>query len=468
MVIEKDFFMGKDLNGNNNIKITLIALGCSKNLVDCENMSTELKMAGYDVINDVPDSDIVVINTCGFIESAKKEAIDNILSVADYKVPNGNVKKIIVSGCLSQRYPEDILKELPEVDAVLGTAHYGDIVDVVGKLSKEFDKESDKINLTSGVGGYSHLVKDRELSTEAYAWLKIGEGCLNRCSFCAIPLIRGPFVSRPMDEIVEEAKIIASRGVREIVLAAQDTTNYGIELYKERSLTKLLKKLSEIEGIEMIRVMYGYMDGITPDLIEEIANNPKVAHYLDIPIQHGCNKILKAMHRRDTAELITSRLEMIRKAIPDCIIRTTVMVGFPGETEDDFRELKENLKKWKFDRLGCFMFSPEEGTVAFDMPDQIDEETKQRRYEEIYELQQQISGEQSQKRLGTVTKVNICSVSDDGIFYIGRSYGESPEVDPVIYIASQKEELKIGDFVDVKIVDCSDNYDMTAVTIDGN
>lgn len=468
MVIEKDFFMGKELNGNNNIKITLIALGCSKNLVDCENMSTELKMAGYDVINDVPDSDIVVINTCGFIESAKKEAIDNILSVAEYKVPNGNVKKIIVSGCLSQRYPEDILKELPEVDAVLGTAHYGDIVDVVGKLSKEFDKESDKINLTSGVGGYSHLVKDRELSTEAYAWLKIGEGCLNRCSFCAIPLIRGPFVSRPMDEIVEEAKIIASRGVREIVLAAQDTTNYGIELYKERSLTKLLKKLSEIEGIEMIRVMYGYMDGITPDLIEEIANNPKVAHYLDIPIQHGCNKILKAMHRRDTAELITSRLEMIRNAIPDCIIRTTVMVGFPGETEEDFKELKENLKKWKFDRLGCFMFSPEEGTKAYDMPDQVDEETKQRRYEEIYELQSQISAMQSQKRLGTVTRVNICSVSDDGIFYIGRSYGESPEVDPVIYIASQKEELSIGEFVDVKIVDCSDNYDMTAVTIDGN
>ncbi len=468
MVIEKDFFMGKELNGNNNIKITLIALGCSKNLVDCENMSTELKMAGYDVINDVPDSDIVVINTCGFIESAKKEAIDNILSVAEYKVPNGNVKKIIVSGCLSQRYPEDILKELPEVDAVLGTAHYGDIVDVVGKLSKEFDKESDKINLTSGVGGYSHLVKDREPSTEAYAWLKIGEGCLNRCSFCAIPLIRGPFVSRPMDEIVEEAKIIASRGVREIVLAAQDTTNYGIELYKERSLTKLLKKLSEIEGIEMIRVMYGYMDGITPDLIEEIANNPKVAHYLDIPIQHGCNKILKAMHRRDTAELITSRLEMIRNAIPDCIIRTTVMVGFPGETEEDFKELKENLKKWKFDRLGCFMFSPEEGTKAYDMPDQVDEETKQRRYEEIYELQSQISAMQSQKRLGTVTRVNICSVSDDGIFYIGRSYGESPEVDPVIYIASQKEELSIGEFVDVKIVDCSDNYDMTAVTIDGN
>ena len=450
---------------NKDIKITLLALGCSKNLIDCENMSTQLKQAGYDVINDVPESDIVVINTCGFIESAKKEAIDAILEVADFKVPNGNVKKIIVSGCLSQRYPEDILKDLPEVDAVLGTAHYGDIVDVVAKLSSEFDVESEKINLTTGVGGYEHLIKERELSTEAYAWIKIGEGCLHRCAFCAIPLIRGTFVSRPMEDIIEEAKIIASRGVKEIVLAAQDTTNYGIELYKERCLTKLLQKLSEIDGIELIRVMYGYMDGITPDLIEEMAKNPKVAHYLDIPIQHGCNKILKAMYRRDTAELITSRLEMIRKAMPDCIIRTTVMVGFPGETEEDFQELKDNLKKWKFDRLGCFIFSPEEGTKAYDMPDQIDEETKQRRYDEIYELQKQISGEQSKKRLGTVTKVNICSVSDDGIFYVGRSYGESPEVDPVIYIASQEEELHIGDFVDAKIVDCSDEYDMTAVTI---
>ncbi|MCR5490256.1 MAG: 30S ribosomal protein S12 methylthiotransferase RimO [Saccharofermentans sp.] len=460
--------MDMNITDKKSIKITLLALGCSKNLVDCETMSTLLKEAGYNVINDVPASDIVVINTCGFIESAKKEAIDAILDVADYKTPNGNVKKIIVSGCLSQRYPEDIIKELPEVDAVLGTAHYGDIVDIVAKLASEFDRESEKINLTTGVGGYKHLVKEREISTEAYAWLKIGEGCLNKCSFCAIPIIRGSFVSRPMEDIVEEAKIIASKGIKEIVLAAQDTTNYGIELYKERSLTKLLRKLSEIEGIELIRVMYGYMDGITPDLIEEMAKNPKVAHYLDIPIQHGCNKILKAMKRRDTAELITSRLEMIRAAMPDCIIRTTVMVGFPGETEEDFKELKDNLRKWKFDRLGCFIFSPEEGTKAFDMPDQIDDETKQRRYDEIYELQQQISAEQSQKRLGTVTRVNICSISDDGIFYVGRSYGEAPEVDPVIYVASQKEELKIGEFVDVKIADCSDDYDMTAVTIDGD
>ena len=458
--------MNKNATENSSIKITLLALGCSKNLIDCENMSTELKKAGYNVINNIEDSDIVVINTCGFIESAKTEAIDTILEVADYKVPNGNVRKIIVSGCLSQRYPEDILKDLPEVDAVLGTAHYGDIAEVVARLVSEFDDpEAEKINITSGKGGFSHLVTDRELSTDGYAWIKIGEGCLHRCSFCAIPLIRGTFVSRPMEEILEEAKIIAGRGVKEIILAAQDTTNYGIELYKERRLAELLKKLAEIDGIELIRVMYGYMDGITPDLIEVMAGNPKIAHYLDIPIQHGSDKILKAMYRRDTADLITSRLEMIRKAMPDCIIRTTVMVGFPGETEEDFRIMKENLKKWKFDRLGCFIFSPEEGTPAFDMPDQIDDETKQRRYDEIYELQKEISSEQSQKRLGTVTKVNICSVSDDGIFYVGRSYGESPEVDPVIYIASQEEELHIGDFVDAKIVDCSDEYDMTAVTI---
>ena len=448
-----------------DIKITLLALGCSKNLIDCENMSTELKNAGYNVINDVPESDIVVINTCGFIESAKKEAIDAILECADYKVPNGNVKKIVVSGCLSQRYPEDILKEMPEVDAVLGTAHYGDIVDVVAKLVSEIGEENpEKINLTSGVGGFSHLVKDRDVSTSGYAWLKIGEGCRHRCSFCAIPLIRGSFVSRPMEDIIEEAKIIAGKGIKEIVLAAQDTTNYGIELYGERCLAKLLRKLSEIEGIELIRVMYGYMDGITPDLIEEMANNPKVAHYLDIPIQHGSDKILKAMYRRDNAELITERLEMIRKAMPDCIIRTTVMVGFPGETEEDFNILKDNLRKWKFDRLGCFIFSPEEGTPAYDMPDQIDEETKQRRYDEIYALQKEISAEANRNRLGSIVSVTIDSISEDGIFYVGRSYGEAPEIDPLIYVVADKCELEIGKTYEVKIVDSSD-YELTGVTV---
>ena len=449
------FMERKDYN------ITLIALGCSKNLVDCECMSKLLKEAGYNVISDVDTADVAVINTCGFIESAKTEAISTILDVADYK-NEGRLKHIIATGCLAQRYSSEILEEMPEVDAVLGTAHYGDIVSVVDGLISEGNPE---IELTSGVGGLTHLLEDRDISTPGYAWLKIGEGCLHRCAFCAIPLIRGTFISRPMEDIVREAEVIASKGVKEVILAAQDTTNYGIDLYKKKCLPELLRKLSQIDGIEMIRVMYGYMDGMTDELIDEIASNPKVLHYFDIPIQHGSAKILKAMFRKDTPDLITERLAAIRKKIPDAIIRTTVMVGFPGETEEDFEELKANLVKWEFDRLGCFIFSPEEGTKAYDMEDQIPDDIKQRRYEEIYAVQQEISSKLTKKRLGTTVKVNIVSVSDDGIFYIGRSYGESPEVDPVIYVAAEKGELNIGDIVDVKIVDCSDDYDMTGVTV---
>ena len=446
----------------NEINVTLIALGCSKNLVDCECMSKLLKEAGYNVVSDIADSDVAVVNTCGFIESAKSEAINTILEIADYKADGGKLKYIIATGCLAQRYSSEILDEMPEVDAVLGTAHYGDIVNVVDGL---IQKDNPDVELTSGVGGLTHLMADRDISTPGYAWLKIGEGCLHRCAFCAIPLIRGTFISRPMEDIVKEAEVIASKGVKEIILAAQDTTNYGIDLYKNKCLPELLRKLSEIDGIEMIRVMYGYMDGMTDELIDEVATNPKVLHYFDIPIQHGSAKILKAMFRKDTPELITERLAAIRKKIPDAIIRTTVMVGFPGETEEDFEELKANLVKWEFDRLGCFIFSPEEGTKAFDMKDQIPEDVKQRRYEEIYAVQQEISSKLTKKRLGTTVKVNIVSVSDDGIFYIGRSYGESPEVDPVIYVAAEKSELNIGDIVDVKIVDCSDDYDMTGVTV---
>ena len=444
-----------------DINVTLVALGCSKNLVDCECMSKLLKDAGYNVISDISDSDVAVINTCGFIESAKTEAISTILDVADFK-EQGRLKYIVATGCLAQRYGSEVLDQLPEVDAVLGTAHYGDIVNVVDGLIKQDNPE---VDLTSGLGGLSHMLEDRDISTPGYAWLKIGEGCLHRCAFCAIPLIRGTFVSRKMEDIIAEANVIASKGIKEIILAAQDTTNYGIDLYKKKCLPELLRKLSEIDGIEMIRVMYGYMDGMTDELIDEMASNPKITHYFDIPIQHGCAKILKAMFRKDTPELITERLAAIRAKIPDAIIRTTVMVGFPGETEEDFEELKANLSRWEFDRLGCFIFSPEEGTKAFDMEGQVPDDVKQRRYEEIYALQQEISSKVTKKRLGTTVKVNIVSVSDDGIFYIGRSYGESPEVDPVIYVAAEKGELNIGDIVDVKIVDCSDDYDMTGVTV---
>lgn len=446
---------------NKDVNITLIALGCSKNLVDCECMSTILKDSGYNVIDDAASSDIIIVNTCGFIESAKTEAISTILDCSDFKT-SGRLKHLVVTGCLSQRYSGDILKEMPEVDAVLGTSHYQDIADVVSRLLNG----EKAINDTEGrPGGLAHMSSSREISTSSYAWLKIGEGCLHRCAFCAIPLIRGTFVSRPFEDILSEARDIASKGYKEIILAAQDTTNYGIDLYEKRRLAELLHALSEIDGIEMIRVMYGYMDGIEDELINEIANNPKVTNYLDIPIQHGCNKILKSMFRKDSVELITERLEKIRSMIPDVIVRTTVMVGFPGETEEDFEELKANLKKWQFDRLGCFIFSPEEGTKAFDMPDQVPDDVKQRRYDEIYALAEKISSERVKSRLGTEINVIIDEISDDGIFYVGRSYGESPEVDPRIYVAATEGELAIGDIVKVKIVDCTDEYDMTGVTL---
>lgn len=447
-----------------DISVSLIALGCSKNLVDAECMSTNLRTAGYKISNNPDDSDVIVINTCGFIESAKKEGIDAILRAGDLKCGfNGSnkVKHIIVTGCLSQRYPDDILRQMPEVDMVLGTAEYGRIVECVDSL---FEGKLEDNRYADGVGGLNHLLKDRDVSTEGYAWLKIAEGCVHHCSFCAIPLIRGKFISRPMEDILEEARNLASKGFKEIVLTAQDTTNYGIELYKKRMLPELLEKISEIDGIEVIRVLYGYMDGIDEDLISVMKNNPKVAHYLDIPIQHGCDKILKAMKRHDTAEVITKKLEMIRREIPDIVLRSTVLVGFPGETEEDFNTLIENLKKWKFDRLGCFAYSPEENTPAFDMPDQVDEETKSKRVEIVYDVQREISQQSSDRRIGSEVMVVIDSVAEDGIFYKGRSYGEAPDDDPVIYVAASKEELKIGGRYMVKIMESND-FDLTGVTV---
>ena len=447
------------------INVTMIALGCSKNLVDAECMVKMIKDHGYNVVEDIEEAEVAVINSCGFIESAKTETIMTILNSADYKESgekHGKLKHIIVTGCLSQRYSAEILEELPEVDIVMGTSHYKDICAAIDSLYESIQPERVYV---SAPGGMEQLLDHREISTTSYAWLKIGEGCVHRCSFCAIPLIRGSYKSRPMEDILKEAGDLADRGFKEIILAAQDTTNYGIDLYKKQVLPELLRKLSQIEGIEIIRIMYGYMDGITDELIDEMATNPKIAKYLDIPIQHGDNDILKAMLRHDTVELITERLQKLRERIPDVIIRTTVMVGFPGETQEAFDNLIENIKKWKFDRLGCFEFSPEEGTAAYDMPDDVDEETKKARCAEVYEVQQAISLASNSKRIGTETFVTIDSVSEDGIFYVGRSYGESPEIDPVIYVASTKEEeLKIGGRYKIKILE-ADEYEMTGVTI---
>ncbi|MBR5041583.1 MAG: 30S ribosomal protein S12 methylthiotransferase RimO [Clostridiales bacterium] len=443
--------------------VSMISLGCSKNMVDAECMSTILKNDGYELVDDISKAEAAVINTCGFIESAKKEAIDTILDVARLKGPRKKLKYIVVSGCLSQRYPNEIKDTLPEVDAVLGTSHYQDISKVLGKL---FDSEKFGWNDYIGKpGSLDHMQFEREVSTKPYAWLKIAEGCSNGCAFCAIPGIRGKYTSRPMEDILKEAKILASKGYSEIILAAQDSTSYGKDLYGKRVLPELLSKLSKIKGIDSIRIMYAYIDGIDDELIAEMKKNKKVLHYLDIPVQHGDDEILKKMRRRDTVASITKTLNKLRTAIPDIVIRSTVMVGFPGEKKEHFENLLKNLKVWRFQCLGCFIYSPEENTLGYKMHPRVRSDVSQRRYEKVMELQQGISLSYNEARVGSTVDVTIDSVSDDGIFYIGRSYAEAPEVDPVIYVASTTRPLELGDKVSVKILECTP-YDMTGVTED--
>lgn len=444
-------------------KIAMISLGCSKNLVDSECMTAILKKAGYEMVDDLSQADCAVINTCGFIESAKKEAIDTILEVASLKKPQGNISFIVVTGCLSQRYPDEIRKSLPEVDAVLGTAHYQDIADVIGKL---FAKKAMTWDEYIGrPGSLDHMQVDREISTGSYAWLKIAEGCSNGCAFCAIPRIRGKYISRPMEDILEEAQILADKGIKEIILAAQDTTSYGKDLYGKKSLATLLSKLSKIKGIGSIRIMYAYIDGIDDEFISEMASNPKVLHYLDIPVQHGDDEVLKKMRRKDTVSSITKTLAKLRKAMPDIVIRSTVMVGFPGEKRKNFENLLKNLSIWKFQCLGCFIYSPEENTLGYNMHPRVRKDVSERRYARVMELQQEISLRYNEQRVGKIIRVTIDSPSDDGIFYMGRSYQEAPEIDSVIYVASTNRPLNTGDEVLVKIVDCTP-YELTGVTED--
>ena len=443
--------------------ISMISLGCSKNLVDAECMTAILKKDGYTMVDDLASAEAVIINTCGFIESAKKEAIDTILEVASLKKGRSKLKYIIVTGCLSQRYPNEIKESLPEVDAVLGTSHYQDISEVVGKLFKKDRMEWN--DYIGRAGSLDHMMIDREISTSSYAWLKIAEGCSNGCAFCAIPGIRGKYVSRPMEEILLEAENIAKHGIGEIILAAQDTTGYGRDLYGERKLAELLHELGKIEGIRAIRIMYAYIDGITDDLIHEIATNPKVMHYLDIPVQHGDDAILKKMRRRDTASSITKTINKLRKEIPDIAIRSTVMVGFPGEKKENFENLLKMLKVWRFQCLGCFIYSPEEKTLGYNMHPRVRKDVSERRYARVMELQQEISLSYNEARVGKIVDVTIDSVADDGIFYLGRSYSEAPEVDPVIYVASTTRPLEIGETVPVKIMECTP-YELTGVTED--
>lgn len=436
-------------------KVGMISLGCPKNQVDGEALLAKLKKAGYEIVNNIEDSDVMIINTCGFIEQAKKEAIDTILEVAEYKNA-GLISAIVVTGCLAERYQDEIIKEMPEVDAVLGIGANSDIV-------KTCDKALCGIVTTSFPNKcYLSINDERVISTPSHwAYLKIAEGCDNRCSYCAIPGIRGGFRSRTIESCVNEAKALAESGVKELILIAQDTTKYGQDLYGKYSLDVLLKELVKIDGIEWIRLFYCYPQRITDSLINVIANEEKVCSYIDIPLQHSDKTVLKHMNRVGDGEDYKALICKMRKAIPDLALRTTFMVGFPGETEEQFENLCKFTEDVKFDKMGCFTFSPEEDTPAYDMQNQIDKDVKVRRQEVLMNKQYSITEELNKLRIGRIYKVIIDTF--DGEKYVGRSYMDSPEIDSGIIFTSDNS-LNIGDFVNVKITDYN-GYDLIGEAI---
>lgn len=449
-----------------NRQVFLLSLGCAKNLVDSECMSQILRDAGFLMVDDPSQADILLVNTCGFIESAKKEAIESILQLADYKQPNGRARYLIVAGCLSQRYAVDILGQMPEVNAVLGTADYNRIRDVIEQLDRDAAQPGDQIATLPGSGGsLEHLSVPRQPSTPGnYVYIKVAEGCSNHCSYCAIPGIRGPFISRPFEAIITEAARLSAAGYGELILIAQDTTRYGLDLYGRRRLPELIRALCQMPEVRMVRILYVYNDGLTDELIECMASEPKVAHYLDLPIQHAADPVLRAMNRRDTQASIRATVLKLRQAMPDLVLRTTVLVGFPGETDADFTALKDFLAEIRFDRLGCFVFSAEEGTPAAQMKPKVRKSIAQARMKAIMAQQQTISLQSNQNRLGQILDVTLESVSDDGVFYRGRSFAEAPEVDPVIWVAASEADLRLGQTVPVRIVDAGD-YELTGVTV---
>lgn len=436
-------------------KVGMISLGCPKNQVDGEALLAKLKKAGYEIVNNIEDSDVMIVNTCGFIEQAKKEAIDTILEVAEYKNA-GLISAIVVTGCLAERYQDEIIKEMPEVDAVLGIGANSDIV-------KTCDKALCGIVTTSFPNKcYLSINDERIISTPSHwAYLKIAEGCDNRCSYCAIPGIRGGFRSRTIESCVDEAKALAESGVKELILIAQDTTKYGQDLYGKYSLDILLKELVKIDGIEWIRLFYCYPQRITDSLINVIANEEKICNYIDIPLQHSDKTVLKNMNRVGDGEDYRALISKMRKAIPDLALRTTFMVGFPGETDEQFENLCKFTEDVKFDKMGCFTFSPEEDTPAYDMQNQIDDDVKVRRQEVLMNKQYSITEELNKQRIGRIYKVIIDTF--DGEKYVGRSYMDSPEIDSGI-IFTCDNNLNIGDFVNVEITDYN-GYDLIGEAI---
>ena len=414
------------------MKIGFVSLGCSKNLVDTEMMIGYYKEKGYEIVNNSKDAEVIVINTCGFIESAKKEAIDTILEMAEYK-RNGNCKKLIVTGCLVERYKDELEKEIPEVDLFVPI--------------REYDKIFEKLEYMN-----------REISTgKNFAYLKIAEGCSNNCTYCAIPLIRGPYISRKFEDILEEAKKIEQKGIKELIVIAQDTTKYGIDLYGESKLPKLLKELCKLD-FKWIRFLYAYPEAITDELIDVVKNNEKICNYFDIPIQHISDTVLKRMGRKTNGERIRNIIFKIRNEIPDVVLRTSLIVGFPGETDEDIELLDEFVREAKFDRLGVFKYSLEDGTPAAKLKGHLSDNVKEERYEKIMETQQKVSSNRNQKMVGKELECMIEDITEDGEYYIARSYMDVPNEDGVEFIKNNKEH-NIGDFVKAKVVS-SMEYDL--------
>ena len=418
--------------------INVVTLGCSKNVYDSEVLMGQLKAGGKKVVHE-KEGNIVVINTCGFINNAKEESINTILDYVQQKEA-GLVDKVFVMGCLSERYKPDLEKEIPDVDQYFGTSELPALLKVLG-------------------ADYKHELIGERLTTtpKNYAYLKISEGCDRPCSFCAIPLMRGAHISTPIEDLVTEAEKLAAKGVKELILIAQDITYYGLDLYKKRALADLLRALVKVEGIEWIRIHYAFPTGFPIDVLEVMKTEPKICNYLDIPLQHISDKILTSMKRGTTQEKTTKLLNKFREAVPEMAIRTTLIVGYPGETEEDFQALKDFVKAMRFDRLGCFTYSHEENTTAYELADDVPEEVKLQRANEIMELQSQISWELNQAKVG---KVFRCLIDrKEGNYFVGRTEYDSPDVDNEVLIDAKKHYVKIGDFTDVKIIEAAD-YDL--------
>ncbi len=446
-----------------NAKISFVSLGCDKNLIDSEIMLGLIDEEGYTITYDDSEADIIIINSCGFIMDANQEAIDKVLEMADYK-RDGQCKALIVTGCMAQRYKDEIFEALPEVDAVVGTGDFESIGNVIKRLldgEKQVELVTDKEHLLNPDNSYKRIIT----TTGGFSYLKIAEGCDNHCTYCTIPSLRGHYRSRTIDSLVKEAKILASKGVRELILIAQDTSLYGSDIYGKKSLPELLRKLSEIEDIKWLRVLYCYPENITDELIDEMASNPKVLHYLDMPIQHSEDRILKLMGRRSTNAGLKEIIGKMREKMPDMCIRTTLITGFPSETEEEFKAQCKFIEEVKFDRLGVFTYSPEDGTPAARMDNQIDEDVKAERKDYLLQVQKSVSADICQKYVGKVLEVIVeGKIEGDDNVYCGRSYRDCYEIDGFVFFKSE-DDLLAGDFYNIKITEAGD-YDLIGERID--